>query len=99
MKFLELMDSLINQADHKNNFDLDDRCVKIKNQIEFYFSDQNLQRDGFFRKEMFKRTDGGILISLLLNCNLLRDMDVTEDCLRKVIAHSSLVSFSKDGKC
>ena len=42
---------------------------RIKNQIEYYFSDENLETDIFFNELFSKSIDGYIDISYLLNCN------------------------------
>nr|VDD62595.1 unnamed protein product [Brassica oleracea] len=43
---------------------------KLMTQVEFYFSDSNLPRDGFLRKEVSKSKDG--LVSLPLVCSFSR---------------------------
>ncbi|CAH8515509.1 unnamed protein product [Heterobilharzia americana] len=70
---------------------------KILRQIEFYLSEGNLNRDCFFRQEMEKREDGGIPISLLLKCNRMITMNVTEAVLKEVIEASEVLKLSDDG--
>ncbi|CAH8846694.1 unnamed protein product [Trichobilharzia szidati] len=73
------------------------RASKILRQVEFYLSEGNLNRDSFFRQEMDKREDSGIPIALLLKCNRLIAMNVTEDILRKVVESSKILKVSDDG--
>nr|CAH8846712.1 unnamed protein product [Trichobilharzia regenti] len=73
------------------------RASKILRQVEFYLSEGNLNRDSFFRQEMDKREDSGIPIALLLKCNRMIAMNVTEDMLRKVVKSSKILKVSNDG--
>lgn len=76
----------------------DQNNLKILRQVEFYLSEGNLNRDSFFKQEMQKRDDGGIPIDLLLKCNRMIAMNVTEDILKNVVGTSKIVSLSNDGK-
>ncbi|CAH8555951.1 La- protein 7, variant 2 [Schistosoma haematobium] len=75
----------------------DQNNLKILRQVEFYLSEGNLNRDSFFKQEMQKRDDGGIPIDLLLKCNRMIAMNVTEDILKNVVGTSKIVSLSNDG--
>ncbi|KAF2594531.1 hypothetical protein F2Q70_00044311 [Brassica cretica] len=48
----------------------EETAKKLVTQVEFYFSDSNLPRDGFLRKEVSKSKDG--LVSLPLVCSFSR---------------------------
>ncbi|KAF3524265.1 hypothetical protein F2Q69_00049829 [Brassica cretica] len=48
----------------------EETAKKLMTQVEFYFSDSNLPRDGFLRKEVSKSKDG--LVSLPLVCSFSR---------------------------
>ncbi|CAH8378887.1 unnamed protein product [Eruca vesicaria subsp. sativa] len=48
----------------------EETAKKLITQVEFYFSDSNLPRDGFLRKEVSKSKDG--LVSLPLVCSFSR---------------------------
>ncbi|VDN14536.1 unnamed protein product [Dibothriocephalus latus] len=49
-----------------------DNLHAIQKQLEFYFSDANLSRDGFFKSQVQNSADRSLSIELLLNCNRLR---------------------------
>lgn len=66
-------------------------------QVEFYMSDGNLSRDGFFKQAILKRNDFGIDLDLLLKCNRLQTLNVTMDLLKSAINKSKLVKISEDG--
>ncbi|XP_067673448.1 la-related protein 7-like isoform X1 [Haliotis asinina] len=57
---------------------------KIQSQMEFYFSDSNLQKDRFLKKEIGKTEDGYIDITIFLKFNKIRQL--TDDI--KTIARS-----------
>ncbi|XP_026423418.1 la protein 1-like [Papaver somniferum] len=85
---------------------------KIIRQVEFYFSDSNIPRDGFLKKTIEESEDG--LVSLALICSFarmrlhlglggeLKPEDVSEDTLKAVYETlkkaSTLLKFSEDGK-
>ncbi|KAF5208250.1 La protein, partial [Thalictrum thalictroides] len=84
---------------------------KVLRQVEFYFSDSNLPRDGFLMKTINESEDG--LVSLALICSFSRmrshlglggDMkpeDVSEDTLKAVadtLRPSGFLKLSEDGK-
>ncbi|CAH8562562.1 unnamed protein product [Schistosoma rodhaini] len=75
----------------------DQNDLKILRQVEFYLSEGNLNRDSFFKQEMQKRDDGGIPIDLLLKCNRMIAMNVTEDILKNVVGTSKILRLSNDG--
>ncbi|KAI3835201.1 hypothetical protein MKW92_042169 [Papaver armeniacum] len=85
---------------------------KIIRQVEFYFSDSNIPRDGFLKKTIEESEDG--LVSLALICSFarmrlhlglggeLKPEDVSEDTLKAVYETlkkaSTFLKFSEDGK-
>lgn len=90
---------------------LDEETVKkIIRQVEFYFSDSNLPKDGFLRKTVEESEDG--LVSLALICSFSRmrshlDLgvakpeDISDDTVQSVaeaLKASSFLKISEDGK-
>ncbi|KAF3446443.1 hypothetical protein FNV43_RR11622 [Rhamnella rubrinervis] len=83
---------------------------KVLRQVDFYFSDSNLPRDGFLKKSINESEDG--LVSLALICSFTRmrnflnlgDVkpdDVSEDTVKAVaetLRKSTLLKVSEDGK-
>lgn len=68
---------------------------RIREQIEYYFSDVNLANDAFF--QMVLRTHRGwILMSYLLNCNRLKSMGATKELICAALTDSHLV-LARDG--
>lgn len=91
---------------------LDEAKAKlVLRQVEFYFSDSNLPRDGFLRKTVEESEDG--LVSLALICSFAKmrshlglDATVKEDsvpettvlAVAKVLRCSAALRVSEDGK-
>ncbi|KAL8110042.1 la protein 1-like [Apium graveolens] len=84
--------------------------AKVIRQVEFYFSDSNLPRDGFLSKTVSESQDG--LVSLALICSFSRmrshlglgdakEEDISEDTVKAVaetLKTSSFLKISEDGK-
>ena len=48
---------------------------RIIYQVEYYFGDKNLKKDGFLKREM-EKDDGWVSLECLLNFNRMKDLDV-----------------------
>ncbi|KAK1370027.1 La protein 1 [Heracleum sosnowskyi] len=84
--------------------------AKVIRQVEFYFSDSNLPRDGFLSKTVSESQDG--LVSLALICSFSRmrshlglgdakEEEISEDMVKAVaetLKTSSFLKISEDGK-
>ena len=57
---------------------MEDIKKRIKKQIEFYLSDENLEIDKFFNELISKSNDGYIDISNILNCNKIKESKLTK---------------------
>ena len=70
----------------------------IQEQVEFYFSDANLNRDKFLQKLV--GCDGTAYVSLdvLLKFNLLQRMETNEDLLQRALKNSECLQLNKDLK-
>ncbi|CAN4128186.1 unnamed protein product [Withania somnifera] len=90
---------------------LDEETVKkIIRQVEFYFSDSNLPKDGFLRKTV-EGSEGG-LVNLALICSfsrmrshldlgVVKPEDISDDTIQSVaeaLKASSFLKISEDGK-
>ncbi|CAL7939406.1 unnamed protein product [Xylocopa violacea] len=70
---------------------------RIKNQIEFYFGDVNMQRDKFL-VEQTKLDDGWVPMTVLLTFKMLASMSQDADLILKAIESSDLMEVSEDKK-
>ena len=71
-----------------------DRMKNIREQIEYYLSDENLSRDKFFREQIMTYKEGWVLISYFLNCNKIKLMNTTVTEVAEAIADSTKVELS-----
>ncbi|XP_012256905.2 la protein homolog [Athalia rosae] len=71
--------------------------VRIKNQIEFYFGDVNMQRDKFLIEQV-KLDEGWIPMSVLLKFKMLTAMSTDPKVILKALASSDLMEVSEDKK-
>ncbi|CAG5107603.1 Similar to La protein homolog (Aedes albopictus) [Cotesia congregata] len=70
---------------------------KIKNQIEFYFGDVNLQRDKFLI-EQIKLDEGWIPMTIMLQFKLLAAMSNDVETILKAVEQSDLMEISDNRK-
>ena len=68
---------------------------RIKNQIEFYFSDENLETDIFFNELFSKSIDGYIDISYLLNYNIIKENNITKEELIEILKTSEKIEINE----
>ncbi|VDD82069.1 unnamed protein product [Mesocestoides corti] len=80
-----------------SNSDTDVDISSIRKQLEFYFSDANLSRDGFFRFEVERSPDGGLSLDVLLKCNKLRALGATAEHLLAAAKQSKLLETTWEG--
>ncbi|XP_046605932.1 la protein homolog [Neodiprion virginianus] len=71
--------------------------AKVRNQIEFYFGDVNMQRDKFLI-EQSKLDEGWIPMSVLLKFKMLASMTTDLETIIKALASSELMEVSEDKK-
>ncbi|KOC63739.1 La protein like protein [Habropoda laboriosa] len=70
---------------------------KIKNQVEFYFGDVNMQRDKFLI-EQTKLDNGWVPMSVMLNFKMLTSISKDIDVILKAIESSEFMEISEDKK-
>ncbi|KAJ8665061.1 hypothetical protein QAD02_006723 [Eretmocerus hayati] len=70
---------------------------KIKNQVEFYFGDVNMQRDEFLIR-ITKLDDGWVPMSTMLKFRLLASMSRSIPTIIKALRDSELIEISDDEK-
>jgi len=74
----------------------DDKLNKIKLQIEYYLSDENLEKDQFFHDHISKDPEGYLAVEYLLNCNNIKKLAATKDEIIKGIEMSKVVELNSD---
>ncbi|XP_076621868.1 la autoantigen-like [Colletes latitarsis] len=70
---------------------------KIKNQVEFYFGDVNMQRDKFLI-EQTKLDKGWVPMSIMLKFKMLASLSKDADVILKALESSELIEISEDKK-
>ncbi|VDH92774.1 La-related protein 7 [Mytilus galloprovincialis] len=70
---------------------------RIKQQMEFYFSDSNLNRDRFMKKQIVDAEDGYISLDIFLRFNKIKDMTLDASVIASALKKSKLLQVSEDG--
>ena len=68
----------------------------IKNQIEYYLSDKNLEGDQFFHDLISKDKDGYLDLQYILQCNLIKKNKWTKDQIIESIKESEKIETNID---
>ena len=76
----------------------EDKNTIIKEQIEYYLSDKNLEHDSFFHKKISEDTNGYLDLELLLKCNKCKNAGWTLDDIKEGIKLSENIELDKEGK-
>lgn len=69
---------------------------KIRNQIEFYFSDSNLPRDKFLRSKTGEAGDGYVDLDIVASFKRLRSLTTDVSLIRAALKNSQLVELNED---
>jgi RNA recognition motif-containing protein len=71
----------------------------IRQQIEFYFSDQNLPKDVFLKKllELDETGEGWVQLQVIANFNKVKQLTPQLDLIREALRSSTLLMVSEDG--
>ena len=72
-----------------------DKNFEIKEQIEYYFSDENLKKDSFFHQKISEDPNGYLDLDFLLKCNKCKNSGWTKDDLKEGIKLSDLIELDK----
>ena len=68
----------------------------IKDQVEFYFSDANLNRDKYLMKLVGHNGNNYVPLDVLLSFNQLKQMNATVKLLQKSLTDSEVLHLNKD---
>lgn len=74
----------------------DANIIELTKQIEYYFSDKNLEFDQFFHAEIEGSPEGFVALDILLQCNKVKKLGATIDTLQTAIARSEALELSED---
>lgn len=77
---------------------MDNSNQKVLRQLEYYFSDSNLPKDRFLRKEMAKNEDQYVDVDVLLAFNKMKSLGATKEQVNAVVKNSALLSCDPDGE-
>lgn len=70
---------------------------KIRKQVEYYLSDENLRNDKFFHGKISSAADGAVPLDVFLNCNKIKKMNATLEKLKKSLKDSLVLKLTEDG--
>jgi lupus La protein len=85
-------------TDTKSDVNTDStEAKKLKQQIEFYFSDSNFPRDKFLRNKAAEN-DGWVPIEVIATFNKVKQISTDVDFISKVLRTSEVLQVSEDGK-
>ena len=82
----------------KTNTNQQDKNYVIKEQIEYYLSDTNLEHDAFFHKKITEDPNGYLDLELLLKCNKCKNAGWTLDDIKSGIKLSENIELDKEEK-
>ncbi|XP_066305191.1 la-related protein 7-like isoform X1 [Branchiostoma lanceolatum] len=68
----------------------------VREQMEFYFSDANLHRDRFLKKEMEKEKEGWIDLSIILNFNKMKQLTSDPKMVVRSLRNSELLQVNAE---
>ena len=71
--------------------------IEIKEQIEYYLSDQNLEKDSFFHQKISEDPNGYIELDFILKCNKCKKAGWTKDEIKEAIKTSDKLELDKTG--
>lgn len=67
---------------------------KVCEQVEYYLSDENLQKDRFFRELIASDAAGWIDLTPIMQCNKIKETKITKDELAEAIQTSEVLQFN-----
>ena len=74
----------------------EDKNLVIKEQIEYYLSDKNLEHDTFFHQKISEDSNGYLDLELFLKCNKIKNAGWTLDEIKEGIKLSNNIELNKD---
>ena len=71
---------------------------KIKEQVEYYLSDENLSKDSFFHDKVSSDPNGFVNLDFILKCNKIKSEGWTKSEIQKSLKNSDLLELDKTGE-
>ena len=70
----------------------------IQKQLEYYFSNANLERDKYFHEEILKDPENYLPVITILNCNKMKALKTTEENIIQAAKMSMVIELKTDNK-
>ena len=70
---------------------------KIVEQLEYYFSDENLLRDAFLMKHITRNKEGYVSLKLIASLRKIKALSKDHEAIKKAVEQSSKISLNGDG--
>ena len=72
-------------------------AASARNQVEYYFSDANLRRDGFLRERITADAGGWVALSLIVSFNRIARMGLSAEAVSDALIASSELEVDRNG--
>lgn len=69
----------------------------IRQQVEYYLSDKNLEKDQLFYEKILEDKEGYIDIDMIMKCNKIKNMNISKETLVASIKNSTEVEADAKG--
>ena len=76
----------------------EEKNFTIKEQIEYYLSDKNLEHDSFFHQKISEDPNGYLDLDFLLKCNKIKNAGWTINEIKEGIKLSEIIELDKEEK-
>lgn len=73
----------------------DEKQKLVRQQVEYYFSDKNLERDAFFHNKISSDKEGWVDLDLIMNCNKIKELTTDPEEVTKACQDSTEVEIDK----
>ena len=85
-----------NEEEQEQEIELPEHLATIREQMEFYFSDSNVEGSAFMKEQLAKRDDRYVPIQLFLTFNRIKSLNATEEEILEACAASRFLQVDKE---
>ncbi|XP_053991702.1 uncharacterized protein LOC128883404 [Hylaeus volcanicus] len=78
------------QDENRNPLTEKELLLALKNQIEYYFSDDNLRRDYFFNTKLTENQENWLAVKYILSCRKIMKLNATQENIEEALVTSDL---------